>query len=55
MTKERPIAWVDMDNTIYDFDAAILAHIPTELHVERANFHIVDDYSQELRTTIQDI
>lgn len=43
------------DNTIYDFDAAILTHIPAELHVERTNFHIVDDYSQELRTTIQDI
>lgn len=45
MAKERPIVWIDMDGTLFDFDTPVLARaVPAEQHVARQHFYVYEDY-----------
>ncbi|KKW04417.1 MAG: hypothetical protein UY35_C0004G0029 [Candidatus Saccharibacteria bacterium GW2011_GWC2_48_9] len=46
---------IDMDNTLFDFDAPILESIGTTDRVERANFYITEDYPADLHEQIKQI
>lgn len=46
--------WIDMDGTMFDFDSAAVAFIPTEHQVLRRHFYIANDYSEPLRSQIKE-
>jgi len=56
MTKRETLdVLIDMDNTLFDFDAPILESIDVADRVERTNFYITKDYPAPLHEQIKQV
>lgn len=54
---ERPIVYVDMDNTLFDFDSAALQHVPEYVrrqYQDNPEFYVANRFPEEYQHVIQD-